>query len=68
MINTVFLLWQLEICLFFVSYYNIAFATILMKLMMKISKICSLILISGNILLIFYELIFILLLSYRILV
>ena len=44
-----------KICLFLVSLYYIVFANILMKLMREIGKICSLILILGNILPIFYE-------------
>ena len=48
--------------------YFIVFANILIKLMKKIGKMCSLILIFANILPIFYEQTFILLLSYRILV
>ena len=44
-----------KICLFLVSLFYIVFANILMKLMRKIGKICSLILIFANILPISYE-------------
>ena len=44
-----------KICSFLVSLYYIVFANILMKLMKKIGKICSLILIFGNVLPIFHE-------------
>ena len=57
-----------KICLFLVSLYYIVFANILMKLMRKIGEICSLILVFANILPIFHEKTFILLLSYRVLV
>ena len=44
-----------KICLYLVSLFYIVFANILMKLMRKIRKICSLILIFANILPISYE-------------
>ena len=44
-----------KICSSLVSLYYIVFAYILMKLMREIGKICSLILIFGNNLPIFYE-------------
>ena len=43
-----------KICLFLVSLYYIVFANILMRLMREIGEICSLTLIFGNILPIFY--------------